>query len=350
MTGSDQAKPHPQTCSRCGRPPLWLVTLRYEPGGHGGRVLTYCDKCRIEFATGVATAIPLSIANADPDGVMALLYGGGFTASEPGGAAEMLRLPSSGWVEGAERALRHPNVSVGLPEANTGGDVEAESSGPTTAAVKNWDGGLDRQDYADAFVRDRDRLADAAHHGRWGTVLRLLRGQGHGLSPNHWRLGGTSLFTPLHQAAWLGAPESVVTELIELGASRRLPTGDGRTAHDIAAAGGHERLLPLLEPTVRNPTPDHVLARLDRGLVGLIEGRIRPDLTVRVRPLPTALLTELEPGTTVWFPIPGMYGGFAVRLEMSYLEVQSWSRVVGGSGQAHVVTAEGVTLVAEGFV
>ena len=33
-----------------------------------------------------------------------------------------------------------------------------------------------------------------------------------------------------------------------------------------------------------------------------------------------------------------------------YLYVESWIRVVGDSGQAHVVTHEGVTLVDEGFV
>ena len=46
-----------------------------------------------------------------------------------------------------------------------------------------------------------------------------------------------------------------------------------------------------------------------------------------------------------------MYGGFSIALmKESYLYVESWIRVVGDSGQAHVVTHEGVTLVDEGFV
>jgi hypothetical protein len=45
-----------------------------------------------------------------------------------------------------------------------------------------------------------------------------------------------------------------------------------------------------------------------------------------------------------------MYGGFSVRLMPGYLYVESWIRVAGGSGQAHVVTHEGVTMVDEGFV
>lgn len=158
------------------------------------------------------------------------------------------------------------------------------------------------------------------------------------------------MFTPLHQAAWTGASASVIRELVALGASRTLRTADGQTAHDIAIAHGHLSIATLLEPEILNPTPDDVLACLDRGLAGLVEGRIRPSLAVRVRCLPIVMLTELGPGTTVWFPIPGMYGGFAVRLEMSYLDVRSWSRVVGGSGQAHLVTERGATLVAEGFV
>ena len=52
----------------------------------------------------------------------------------------------------------------------------------------------------------------------------------------------------------------------------------------------------------------------------------------------------------LWFAVPGMYGGFQIKLMRSYLFVTSWCRVVGGSGQAHVITAEGYTKVEQGFV
>jgi len=52
--------------------------------------------------------------------------------------------------------------------------------------------------------------------------------------------GGISWFTPLHQAAWHGAPADAVGELITLGASRTLTTADGRTARELAAAAGHD--------------------------------------------------------------------------------------------------------------
>lgn len=64
-------------------------------------------------------------------------------------------------------------------------------------------------------------------------------------------------------------------------------------------------------------------------------------------PFPTA-------ATPLWFPVPGMYGGFSYwledRREDLALVVESWSRVVGGSGQRHEITERGIALLDEGFV
>jgi hypothetical protein len=55
-----------------------------------------------------------------------------------------------------------------------------------------------------------------------------------------------------------------------------------------------------------------------------------------------------------WFPIPGMYGGFSYWFvyedKEPKLVVESWSRVVGGSGQRHEITVSTTNLVEEGFV
>ena len=55
-----------------------------------------------------------------------------------------------------------------------------------------------------------------------------------------------------------------------------------------------------------------------------------------------------------WFGVPGMYGGFSYWLvgegEDTVLITESWSRILGGSGQRHEITAEGSKLVDEGFV
>jgi hypothetical protein len=55
-----------------------------------------------------------------------------------------------------------------------------------------------------------------------------------------------------------------------------------------------------------------------------------------------------------WLPIPGMYGGFSYRLEGASedhtLIVDSWSRIIGGSGQRHLITPEETKLMDSGFV
>jgi len=47
----------------------------------------------------------------------------------------------------------------------------------------------------------------------------------------------------------------------------------------------------------------------------------------------------------MWFPVPGMYGGFSYRLEVAGVKAklvsESWCRVVGGSGQRHEITRTG---------
>ena len=96
-----------------------------------------------------------------------------------------------------------------------------------------WNGVLDPTQYNADALQARHRLADAAKAGDWPVVLRLLDERGSPLTANDWRPGGTAWFTPLHQAAWHGAPSSVATELMARGALRTLTDARGRTALDI---------------------------------------------------------------------------------------------------------------------
>jgi hypothetical protein len=223
--------------------------------------------------------------------------------------------------------------------------------------MTSWPGVLDASLLKDEVVARNHRLADAAKAGRWPEVFEVLDLSW--VSVNQWRLGGSSWFTPLHQAAWHGAPTSVVSDLIARRALRALPARDGRTAYDVAQAGGHSHLLDLLTPPDTRLTPSRA-ADLDRGLAAVIDGRLRlpggiaesygKPLEECLRYPPVAVLPEC-PEQRLWFAVPGMYGGFSIVLmKDSYLYVESWIRVVGDSGQAHVVTHEGVTLVDEGFV
>src|SRR4029077_17431928 len=110
---------------------------------------------------------------------------------------------------------------------------------------------------------------------------------------------------------------------------------------------------PYLQPPPPSLTPERIGA-LDRHLTGVIDSRIRgvmfdgrePRKLLRYPPV--GILHEV-PGQHVWFPVPGMYGGFEITLRQDFLDVKSRCRVVGGSGQAHVITTAGAILVDEEF-
>ena len=232
-----------------------------------------------------------------------------------------------------------------------------------------WHGVLDPSLLNDHAVAAGHRLADAAKAGHWSTVMRLLDKPGHPVTVNQWRPGGPAWFTPLHQAAWHGAPTEVAAELVNRGALRSLRDARGRNAHEIRlardAAGDtantvvaqHKSSVILRNSYLRPPPSPLERARiqaLDVQLTNVIDGRIRGtlfkgrDLRRVLRYPPVGILHEL-PGQHVWFPVPGMYGGFHITLRQGYLDVRSWCRIVGGSGQAHMVTHEGSVLVDEGF-
>jgi hypothetical protein len=221
----------------------------------------------------------------------------------------------------------------------------------------SWPGVLEPGLLKDEVVARNHRLADAAKAGRWDDVFEVLDLAW--VSVNQWRVGGDSWFAPIHQAAWHGADPAVVETLISRGALRSLRARDGRTPYDVALAREHGHLSDLLRPFSYGLESDRIAA-LDRALASVIDGRLKlpggiaesygKPLSECLRYPPVEVLPEC-PDERIWFAVPGMYGGFSIALmKGNYLYVESWIRVVGDSGQAHVVTHEGVTLVDEGFV
>ncbi|MGI5187679.1 hypothetical protein ACQEVI_05990 [Promicromonospora sp. CA-289599] len=212
----------------------------------------------------------------------------------------------------------------------------------------HWHASMDREAYAEPFLARVDAIADAARAGRWRDVFAALDTEpsdGAMFHPNVWRIGGDSGFTPLHQAAWHGASVEVVRELVRRGAWRTLRAADGRDAAGIARDRGHEELVPELQSP--GPASDLRFSVLDGHLMGLIEARVRPALGIKLRYPQAAVVHEAG---TIWYPVPGMYGGFVFKAIPEGVEAESWIRVVGGSGQRHVISRNGCHLVEEGFV
>jgi hypothetical protein len=183
--------------------------------------------------------------------------------------------------------------------------------------------------------------------------MRLL--EEHPAVVNGWCIGGTSWYTPLHQAGRGGAPREVVERLLALGAWRTLKTAKGKLPVDIAREHGHDHLLGVLEPSPVRKVDARALERMQAHFHEVIRGRIKviEGILQALRLPELAPLTEYS-SATLWFPVPGMYGGFRFWLEADgatpKLVSESWCRVVGGSGERHEVTPEGARLVAEGFV
>jgi hypothetical protein len=215
-----------------------------------------------------------------------------------------------------------------------------------------WDGITRADTLHEGAAQVRHALADAAKSYNWSRVFELL--SEHSELVNTTRPGGSSLYAPLHQAAHGGAPVEVARRLIGMLAFRTLQNARGERPVDVAERQGHRHLLAVLAPDHKHHVPVGVLLKIQSHFHAVIRERID-------RPLPDngLRLPELEPlleleRPHMWFPVPGMYGGFSYRLETTGVEArlvtESWCRVVSGSGQRHEITSLGSRLVEAGFV
>lgn len=216
----------------------------------------------------------------------------------------------------------------------------------------SWDGTTRAEGLDATIAARREELAARAKACDWDAVLALLEERP--FWANATRPGGRSLYAPLHQAAYGGAPVEVVDRLVALGAWRTLRTARGEQPVDIARRRAHEHLVAALTPTLQRTVAADVLSAIQGHFHGCIRGRAN-ELVERSK----LRLPELEPllelpEPQMWFPVPGMYGGFSYRLDRlagrHVLVAESWCRVVGGSGECHVISAHGALLVERGFV
>lgn len=216
-----------------------------------------------------------------------------------------------------------------------------------------WDGLTKSSSVKPEYSAARHDLAEAARHFDWPRVLDLVDASSL-THVNAWRLDGKSFFTPLHHAAYGNAPVEVVCKLVALGGWRTLRNSTGERPVDIAQRKNHLDLLKCLEPVYVRQAPLAVLRQIQENFHSTIRERATELVEKESLRLPEleVLLELAEP--KMWFPVPGMYGGFNFWLDAAgdktTLIVESWCRVVEGSGQRHKITADGSVLVAQGFV
>ena len=213
-----------------------------------------------------------------------------------------------------------------------------------------WDGITRSETLSDPAIRND--LANSAKLYDWARTVAIIR-EYPGLV-NTTRPSGKTRYAPLHQAAHGNAPLEVVQQLIDLGAWRSLQNVRGERPVDIANQKSHQFLVPALTPEYKHIVPPGVLLQIQRHFHEVIFGRAEELVEKHALRLPELeTLLELE-RPQMWFPVPGMYGGFNYHLEPNGTETVliagSWCRVVGGSGQRHEITSSGSRLVDEGFV
>lgn len=215
-----------------------------------------------------------------------------------------------------------------------------------------WDGITKSEVLRDDEVAIRHQLADAAKVYNWKETFKILNKRPDLI--NVTRPDGRAWYTPLHQAAHGNAPVEVVRQMIAMGAWRTLKNADAEKPVDIARKKRHQHLVQLLEPVYKTRVPPNVLQNIQLYFHATILSRAK-DLIEKSR----MRLPELEPLLEInqpqmWFPVPGMYGGFNYWLGSEGNEAklisESWCRVVGGSGQRHEITSKESKLVNEGFV
>ncbi|RZQ60753.1 ankyrin repeat domain-containing protein [Amycolatopsis suaedae] len=191
-----------------------------------------------------------------------------------------------------------------------------------------WDGITDPSSLFESDVEQRNALSQAAFSGDWeGVFTHLRRDEG---GPNATRLGGRSGYTVLHQAAYHGAPVAVVERLVRAGGFRAIRDNNGDRPIDLASRFRHDHLIDALKPPLRHAVPTKILTALQQGLETLITedsgfGEVWRDAGMRMPQL--EVLTELE-DPELWVPVPGMYGGWRLRLLHLEVAAQPMCRVV----------------------
>jgi hypothetical protein len=186
-------------------------------------------------------------------------------------------------------------------------------------------------------------LIDAARDGDWDTVIQRIDDSASSVDlVNVWRPGGSAEYTPLHHVARRGDLHAA-RPLLERGAWRLRRNARGETPADVAKRHGHTALLPVLEPAPELQWMSSTMRPLQHWFTALVRARLAgsPELWETLRLPDLEVVTECT-SRTLWFPVPGLGGGFLLRYEKdgSYpvIIAESWSRMASGSEQQHRIS------------
>ena len=196
------------------------------------------------------------------------------------------------------------------------------------------------------------KAADLGSTYQWPELLEFLKTRETLVNSCRLPVGKSScvdLCTPLHYAAKGGAPKDVFEELVKLGASKTLKNSSRETAYDVGKKNGlSEEILKVIDVPQDLLEKETEIEKMESGLHKVILGRAKTAITESGQQLPqVAFLYEFG---DLWYPVSGMYGGFHISTHDKGIQSVSFCRVVGGSGQRHVIDRQGkAKLVEEGF-
>ncbi|KAF9885069.1 hypothetical protein FE257_000800 [Aspergillus nanangensis] len=229
-----------------------------------------------------------------------------------------------------------------------------------------WLGYLAREHTDPTYLKERQKLSEAAKWGRWDQVSSSLKTgstQFHENWCNATKIGTAgktrdlSLWTPLHQAAYTHAPRKVIEDLIQRGAYRTVPAntrGEFRhsdmTPVDIARDLGYRDICDILTPVIRHYIAPRTLTKLENHFHDLLRHELKGCSLLNDLRLPQLVaLTELE-YPEMWFPIRCLKRGFLFRLDDRDVVVLSTGRPKDPRRQLFRVTTTKWTRIHDAIV
>jgi hypothetical protein len=243
-------------------------------------------------------------------------------------------------------------VAVASRQGKRMSETEESTFDPLMDRVPTWDGVTLGRTLTPEERARRHELIDFARAHRWGSTLAILAKNRELI--NVTRPDGYARYAVLHHAAYGGAPVDVVVGLLALGAWRTLRNSKGERPVDVARRRGHAHLLRLLEPVVLQGVALDTLQQIQQHFHELIRERAEVLVAEQALRLPELEVLRELPKPAMWFPVPGMYGGFEFLLEtfrgQDLLVSSSWCRVAEGSGEEHLISRFGRVLIDSEFV